>query len=59
VADDGGTNDVGDEAVVVAVPREEGGAGGAATVELGDGLVVFGGDVDFVLRDTGGPKEAD
>ncbi len=66
MADDGGADDIGDEGVAGAVPGEEGGAGAAATVELGEDVgLVFGlgeGDVglliDLVLGDAGGPEKA-
>ena len=58
VADDARSDDVGDEGELLAVPREEGGAGAAATVELAELQALGGGDVDLVLRDAGGPEEA-
>src|SRR6202789_4194289 len=59
MADDGGTDDVGNEVVAVAVPRKQSWAGAAAAGELCDGMEAYGGDIDLVLRDAGGPEQAD
>ena len=59
VADDAGADHVGDEFEFAAVPCEEHGAGAAAAIEFGDGLIFFGGEIYFVLRDAGGPEKAD
>ena len=45
--------------IFAAIPGEEDGARAAAAIEFADGLIFFGGEIDFVLRDTGGPEEAD
>ncbi len=59
MADDAGADHVGDEFEFVAVPCEEDRAGAAAAIEFGDGLIFFGGEIYFILRDAGGPEEAD
>ena len=59
MADDAGADHVGDEFVFVAVPGKEHGAGAAAAIEFGDGLIFFGSEIYFVLRDAGGPEETD
>ena len=59
VADDAGANHVGDEFVFAAIPGKEDGAGAAAAIEFGDGIEFFGGEIYFVLRNAGGPEQAD
>src|SRR5690348_12657554 len=58
MADDAGTNHVGNEFVLVSVPGKQNGAGAAAAVELGDLLKLARLKVDFVLGNARGPKQA-
>src|SRR5713226_2105474 len=57
VAHDTGADHVSDEFVLATVPNEEDRTGAAAAVELVDGLRFARGELDFVLRDAGGPEE--
>ena len=55
MADDSCSDGVGDELVLAAVPGEDDWARAASAVEFLDLGDAFGGDVELVLRNAGGP----
>src|SRR5260370_8957785 len=57
VTDYAGTNHVGDEFILMAVPGKQNGAGTAAAVEFADAVFLFGDEVDFVLRNACWPEQ--
>jgi len=59
VANYAGANHVGDEFVLVPVPSEQDRTGTAAAIEFGKAVLFSSAEIDFVLRNPGGPEEAD
>ncbi len=59
VADHTGANHVGDEFILVTVPRKQNRAGTAATIQFADAVLFVCGEIDFVLRHAGGPEQPD
>src|ERR1700740_99951 len=58
VADDARPNHVGNEFILMTVPGKQNRAGAAAAIEFADAVFLFGNQIDFVLWNTGGPKQA-
>src|SRR6266852_5131412 len=59
VADYSGANHVGDEFVLVPVPSEQHGARTAAAIEFAEAVLFSSSEIDFVLRNSGWPEQAD